>query len=192
MSQARPNPPATMSAELVRDHWTPRDVKGTRDGLAGCRTGACVYLAELQRSTQREERAPAVAADAASPLPDVLRDLAPPIDASRPFLVVWYRPGCQVCENEAHQGVVRALERYGREVARPPFSVHRVWATESRLEKFPHVRAVPMYDLVVPEAGATSPYGPGLRLTTMHNERGRLLSEFPGVTLPVAPGAPSS
>ena len=82
------------------------------------------------------------------------------------------------CENS--RPVFDALPR-----AAPDYIVQEVEATREMLQRFPHVQVVPLYDIIQPEAGSESPYGPNTKLRTIRNDMAALRELFPTLT----PGA---
>jgi hypothetical protein len=98
-----------------------------------------------------------------------------PATFARRTLIIWYLPTCAACNHA--KGFMRRLEESPND-----FAIVRVQATRGRLERFPHVQTLPLFDLVFPEPGAASPYGPGTSLVTVRNyERRRLREYFPAV-----------
>lgn len=84
-----------------------------------------------------------------------------------------------MCRNNGP--LVWALTEVGRN-AQPPFTVHLVEATPERLQQYPHVTVVPLYDVVDPSSTGSA-YGPGTMVTTVKNDLTALQSLFPGVVV---------
>lgn len=96
-----------------------------------------------------------------------------------PTLVIWHRKDCLSCQ--LAQDVFARLEANPRSVSGEEFTVVRMEATEEQLKQFPHVRALPTFDIVRPRPGAaTTAYGPGTEFHSVpNNVRGPLEYEFP-------------
>ena len=104
---------------------------------------------------------------------------APPFPVNRPTLIIWYREDCAACA--LNKAVFARLEANPRSTGGTEFAVVRVQATPEHLRRFPHVLALPTYDVVRVTPGASSPYGPGTELCTIpNNARAPLEREFPG------------
>ena len=83
----------------------------------------------------------------------------------RPTLVIWWSEGCPACVRS--KPVFDYLERHPG-----PFDVRRVLYEVAYRERFPHVLAVPMYDVVLPSAdtgSAGGAYGPGVVVESVRN-----------------------
>ena len=107
----------------------------------------------------------------------------PPID--RPRIFIWYQKDCVACQNS--RPVFDNLPR-----AAPGYAVQEVEATKEMLQRYPHVQVVPLYDIVVPEQGSESPYGPDTKLTTVRNDLVALREQFPTLLASVPAPAPAS
>jgi hypothetical protein len=102
----------------------------------------------------------------------------PPWPVQRPTLIIWYREDCVACK--LNKGVFARLEEHPRSRSGLDFAVVRVQATNEQMKRFPHVVALPTFDLVHVTPGASSPYGPGTALRSIpNNARAPLESEFP-------------
>ena len=131
-------------------HWqpSPASEKGT---VAVCNVSTCRYTVSTN--------------DEASVFPSF----------SQKRIIVWYQTNCMACKT--NEPVFNALVRAGQTSAER-FTVHKVEATSEQLKKFPHVTVVPLYDIVTPTAGSTSPYGPGTALKTVRNDVAQLKQEI--------------
>ena len=120
-----------------------------------------LYLSEA--ATHPENTAPVIPR---SRLPLAVRERMP---FRQKTLLIWYREGCVACENS--KDFFKALERN-----KSGYDVHRIEATDDN--KLPHVLMVPMYDLVFPELGADSAYGPNTRLVSILNNDQTKVREY--------------
>ena len=168
----------TLSEGLVeRTYWSPSNAPAQRLRweVATCRVPRCHFGQSCVLSYNRLSLAAAVVtADApnssSSPVPPSL----PPID--RPRIFVWYQKGCVACDSS--RPVFDALP-----LAAPGYTVHEMEATREMLQRFPHIQVVPLYDIVHPEPGSSSPYGADTRLQTVRNDLTALRDVFPTLTV---------
>ena len=154
-----------MASSVVESvHWSPGDGEG-------CRAGGAV---------SRRPKA------ADPPPPEGYPSDDPPWPVVRPTLIIWHRDDCMACN--LNKELFARLERHSRSArTQQEFDDVRVQATPARIQRFPHVTALPTYDLVYTRAGATSAYGPGTELRSVpNNARGPLQEEFPGAFATVA------
>lgn len=174
LSQPPSNPLGMMASAaggaLEGEFWCLR-------GPPVCRVRRCVYPGSTPSAAGGGDDGSAAAA-APAPVVALPSSSLPADFTSQPRLIMWYQDGCAAC-----RGAKLLFDALAVAAAAEGYSVHRVEATRELLERFPHVRVVPLFDLVQPgEATTTSPssvYGPGTRLRTVRNDLQELRLLFP-------------
>lgn len=151
------------------NYWTPQ--QGVDRSVAVCRIPRCNYLLSVPDDEGSHRNQP-------PPIPGF------PFPLTTRHIVIWHQKDCAACQ--ASKPVFAGLREAGR-AARPPFGVTEMEITPALLARFPHVTSVPLYDVVDPDPAVTaSPYGPGIRLTTVRNDVNALREVVPSF-VPVNP-----
>jgi hypothetical protein len=102
-------------------------------------------------------------------------------------IVIWHHPNCGACRNS--EPIFSALEQNT-----DGFTVERRIATAEAVQSMvnanghPHIVMLPTYDLIWPENGSQSVYGPDLRVTSVQNNNLSLLQQqVPSITRLLTP-----
>jgi hypothetical protein len=96
-----------------------------------------------------------------------------PLPIRRPTLIIWHMRTCVACRNAA--GFFRKLEEEAGD-----FQVLRIEANREYIQRYPHIQTLPLFDVIRPAPGTSSPYGADTQLLTVRNhERHLLRSVFP-------------
>lgn len=181
--------PSLTDALVERDYWSPKmkqNATQLRGQIVICRVprpyyyGSETILSSGPAATVNPPPQPSLSSvfNAAA---TTEAGALPPID--RPRIFIWYQKDCISCQNS--RPVFEALPR-----AAMGYTVQQVEATTDMVKRFPHVLVVPLYDIVQPETGSNSPYGPNTRLRTIRNDLRALREEFPTL-LPLLTPAPA-
>lgn len=155
------------------NHWSP---KVSTNNLSACRVSTCSYASSVLYDPEAELLEILGNTTTRAVSASLIKGV-PPFTQKR--VIIWYQKDCAACKGS--KPVFEAVKQLGAKTSQ--FTVHEVEATEEYLNLFPHVRVVPLYDIVEPGEG-TSVYGRNTRLRTVKNEIGPLREAFPGLVLP--------